>query len=54
MPDYIEEEPVLVAELDGEVIGQVALETSARPSLPSLGDAFDWVGRYWDWLWGSG
>ncbi len=52
VPDFVEEEPVLVAELDGEVIGQVTLETSARPSLPSLSDAFDWVGRYWNWVWG--
>ncbi len=54
VPSYVEEEPVLVAELDGQVIGQVPLETSARPALPSFGDAFSWVERYWSWLWGSG
>ena len=54
VPYYELEEPVLVAELDGEVIGQVALETGAKPALPGLSDAFGWVGRYWDWIWGTG
>lgn len=54
VPSYVEEEPVLVAELDGQVIGQVPLETSARPSLPGFRDAFRWVDRYWSWVWGSG
>ena len=53
VPSYTEEEPVLVAELDGEVIGQVALETSERPALPDLDDAFGWIERYWKWMWGS-
>ena len=54
VPSFAEEEPVLIAELDGEIIGKVALETSERPALPDLGDALSWVSRYWNWVWGSG
>lgn len=53
VPSYVDREPVLIAELDGEVIGQVPLETSARPPLPGMSDAFSWIDRYWSWLWGS-
>ena len=54
VPDYVQEEPVLIAQLDGEIIGQVPLETAERPSLPGFGDAFGWVDTYWSWLRGSG
>ena len=54
VPEYVEEGPVLIAQLAGTVIGQVPLETADRPSLPGFGDAFGWVDRYWSWMWGSG
>lgn len=54
VPSFEAAEPVLVAELDGEIIGQVALETAERPPLPNLRDAFRWIDRYWTWMWGSG
>ena len=54
VPAYVASEPVLVAELDGEIIGQVPLETSERPPLPGVSDAFSWISRYWDWVRGSG
>ena len=54
VPEYVEEGPVLIAQLDGTVIGQVPLETADRPSLPGFRDAFGWVDQYWSWMWGSG
>ncbi|MDH3500278.1 MAG: D-alanyl-D-alanine carboxypeptidase [Acidimicrobiia bacterium] len=53
-PIYDEGGPVIVAELDGEELGRVALEVDDPPPLPDLRDAFAWASRYWDWVWGNG
>lgn len=52
VPQFDEEEPVLVAELEGTEIGRVGLELEDGPSLPGLSDALSWASRYWDWMWG--
>ncbi len=52
-PSYQDGSPVVVAELDGQELGRVALEVDEPPPLPSLRDAFAWASNYWDWLWGN-
>jgi D-alanyl-D-alanine carboxypeptidase len=53
VPQFEGEVPVLVAELDGQEIGRVALDLQDAPGLPGLSDALSWAGGYWDWLWGN-
>lgn len=53
VPQFEGADPVLVAELEGQEIGRVALDLQEAPQLPGLTEALSWAGDYWDWLWGN-
>jgi D-alanyl-D-alanine carboxypeptidase (penicillin-binding protein 5/6) len=52
-PRFDADVPVVVATVDDQELARVRLTAAEPTELPSLGDAFAWVGRYWGWLWGA-
>ena len=52
-PKFQADVPTVVATLEGAELTSVPLAMESPHSLPSIWEAFSWVGRYWAWLWGS-
>lgn len=52
-PSFEGQQPVLVAELEGEQLARVELSGTPVPPLPGLRQSIAWASRYWDWLWGN-
>jgi len=50
--EFDETTPLVTARVGGVEVGASELVGADAPGLPTLDDAWQWIGTYWSWLWG--